>query len=562
MKRDEQDIARLLKNSLPSAQQEEEVGKRVFYRLLLAKTESSIEPLPNADEMNVRPTWPRLSIAIAATAVLASLFLGLLLTNSGWRTQENLTAGILRATNPEGRMLDLPDGSHVEMRWQSEVQIDRANDGLRVRLNAGSVIVTAAKQGAGHLYVDTKDAIVSVVGTIFVVTVEPAGTRVGVLEGIVKVQHGAMSQTAKRKSASAQHQELSPGEQLSTNPAMEPVPLDVQVAWSRYAALYLALLHPPAPPAAPRVAAAKAVVPQQQPAETNSLPITGTPRNGALRQTPPSTAAELEMEKAFVSRELFADIAFQVETDYFQLNKAEYLVPVTLKIPGTQLTGSESAKRVSLDIQAEVNDDFGTHVQNFKDAIAFPLSDEAAKALANRPITYETKFILLPGRYTIKFLVRDGITGRIGTYQAAVQIPNLSKENLAISSVLLGSELVESNPPAAEPFLFEGKKLIPNVSRVFSQRGEVILSLQAYEPNATATEPLTAFVTLYRAQTKVLSQSFAVRDELGGRLRTLPIKLRLPLASVPAGAYDFEVMVLNPATQKSAVWRTAISVVN
>jgi hypothetical protein len=549
MKRDEQDIARLLKKSLPSAQQEEEVGKRVFYRLLLAKTESSIEPLPHGDEITARPTWPRLSMAIAATAVFASLFLGLLLTNSRWTTPENLTAGVLRATNPEGQMLDLPDGSHVEMRWQSEVQIDRASDGLRVRLNAGSVIVTAAKQGAGHLYVDTKDAIVSVVGTIFLVTVEPVGTRVGVLEGIVRVQHGAMSQ------------KLLPGEQLSTNPAMEPVPLDVQVAWSRYAALYLALLHPPAPPAEPRVAAAPS--PQQrQPAETNSLSIAGAPRNGTLRQPPPATSVELEMEKAFVSRELFADIAFQVETDYFQLNNAEYLVPVTLKIPGAQLTGSESAKRVSLDIQAEVNDEFGTHIANFKDTIAFPLSDEAAKALANRPITYETKFTLLPGRYSVKFLVRDGISGRIGTYQAAVVIPNLRKEALAISSVVLGSELVESNPPPLDPFLFEGKKLIPNVSRVFSQRGELILSLQAYEPNATATEPLTAFVTLYRAQTKVLSQSFAVRDELGGRLRTLPIKLRLPLASVPAGAYDFEVTVLNPATQKSAVWRAPISIVN
>jgi hypothetical protein len=90
----------------------------------------------------------------------------------------------------------------------------------------------------------------------------------------------------------------------------------------------------------------------------------------------------------------------------------------------------------------------------------------------------------------------------------------------------------------------------------------LILSLQAYEPNATATEPLTAFVTLYRGQTRVLSQAFAVKDELGGKLRTLPIKLRLPLASLPGGAYDCEVTVLNPTTQKSAVWRSSINVVN
>ena len=47
MRREDEDIATRLKKSLPSAKQEEEVGKRVFYRLLLAQTESPITTLPN-----------------------------------------------------------------------------------------------------------------------------------------------------------------------------------------------------------------------------------------------------------------------------------------------------------------------------------------------------------------------------------------------------------------------------------------------------------------------------------------------------------------------------------
>ena len=50
MRRDEEIIAILFKKSLLSAQQEEEVGKRVFYRLLLARTESPVTPLPDEDE--------------------------------------------------------------------------------------------------------------------------------------------------------------------------------------------------------------------------------------------------------------------------------------------------------------------------------------------------------------------------------------------------------------------------------------------------------------------------------------------------------------------------------
>jgi len=66
------------------------------------------------------------------------------------------------------------------------------------------------------------------------------------------------------------------------------------------------------------------------------------------------------MEQALTSREPIADLFFQAETKYFQLNRAEYSVPVILKIPGTQLAGSESAKRILLDIFGVVIDDYGS----------------------------------------------------------------------------------------------------------------------------------------------------------------------------------------------------------
>jgi hypothetical protein len=564
MKREEQDIARLLKKSLPSAQQEQEAGKRVFYRLLLARSENAVDPLPNDDENSAVRIWPRLSIAIAATAVLASFLFVLLLTNSRWRTAEKLTGESVRATNSENRILDLPDGSRVEVRSQSQLQIGNAADGLRLRLSDGSVIVTAAKQGAGHLYVETNDAMVSVVGTVFVVTVEQSGSRVGVFEGVVKVQHGVISQ------------ELSRGQQAATDPSMEPVPLDRQVSWSRNAASYLALLQQPTPPAPARIAAAAPPAPPQgRPAvssqnaqEEKSLLILGTGR----RATTPD--AERGMEQALASPEPIPDVSFMVETDYFQLNKAENLVPVTLKIPGTQLAGSQSAKRIALDIVAMVTDEYGAHVDNLRDAIDIRLSDEVAAELPTRYITYQAGFILLPGKYSIKFLVHDGITDRTGTYQTSVVIPNLGKEgnNLPISSVLLSSELINpsealansSQPQTAlDPLTIEGKKLIPNVTRAFSKRSDLLVFLQAYEPNATATEPLTAFVTLFRGQSKVLETGpVTVKDDPGRRLKTLSVKFAVPLTSLAVGAYECQVTILNPATQKSAVWRSTINVVN
>jgi hypothetical protein len=121
-------------------------------------------------------------------------------------------------------------------------------------LSEGAIIVTAAKKAAGHLYVETKDAIVSVTGTVFLVSVEPAGSRAGVIEGVVNVRYGAISQN------------LLPVQQLATNPAMEQIPLDVQVSWSRNAALYLALLKRPVVPVQPPAVVVTTAPPQSRPA--------------------------------------------------------------------------------------------------------------------------------------------------------------------------------------------------------------------------------------------------------------------------------------------------------
>jgi len=590
MRRNEE-IARLLKKSLPSPQQEEEVGKRVFYRLLLARTENSVATLPNGDQSD--PDWKRapwLSIAVVATVGLASIVFGLLLMSGLWRTGEDLAhtepAGdpirsgeTVQASTAEGMILVLRDGSRVEMRSESKLQIDNADDGLRIHLNAGSVIVTAAKQGAGHLYVETQGAIVSVVGTVFVVSAEQTGSRVGVIEGVVNVAQGAISQ------------KLLPGQQLATNPAMDPVPLDVQVSWSRSVESHVALLQqsvPTAPaPAAFAPPQRTATAASQNTQAADSLLIVGTANNGAAargnqRGTLDTTAeAERAMEQALRSREPITDLPFNTATNYFQLNRAEYFVPITLKIAGTQLAGSEYAKRIFLDIFGRVVDDYGAAVQNFRDVVDVRLSDETAKELSRRQIVYDIGFTLLPGRYSVKFLVHDRDTGRIGTYQTSVVIPNLSREdkNLPISSVVLSSELISLNDALsnsmqplgfaadsqlrADPLVFDGKKLIPSVTGAFSNRRDLIVFLHAYEPNATATEPLTAFVTLYRGQTTVFeTPQLTVKDDLGRKLRTLPVTLRVPLTNLPVGAYDCEVTVLDPATKKSVVWRSPITVVN
>ena len=142
------------------------------------------------------------------------------------------------------------------------------------------------------------------------------------------------------------------------------------------------------------------------------------------------------------------ELTIAMEIDYFQLNRAEYFVPIVVKIPGRELALAKrgGAEHTLIDFIGEIKDDYGgMTVTNVRDKVNIKLSDATAAELAKRPIEYDTGFTLLPGKYTIKFLARDDETGRIGTYQSTFVIPNLNKEEkrIPISSVVLSSQRID-----------------------------------------------------------------------------------------------------------------------
>jgi VWFA-related protein len=285
---------------------------------------------------------------------------------------------------------------------------------------------------------------------------------------------------------------------------------------------------------------------------------------------------ERQLEEALMLENPITEITIAMEVNYFQLNRAEYFVPVAVKIPGSELALARrrGAQRTVIDFIGEIKDDYGVTHQNVRDRLDIRLSDETASQLATRPIQYETGFTLLPGKYVIKFLARDAETGRIGTYQASFTIPNLNREEkrLPISSVVLGSQRVPLGDElysvrsmaaqGANPLVHDGQKLIPSVTRVFSRGRDMHVFLQAYERGAATTQPLLAFVTFYRGDVKVFeTQPIAVTDGLDPRSKAVPLRFSIPLETLPAGRYECQVTVLEPGAQKAAFWRAPVAIV-
>lgn len=300
---------------------------------------------------------------------------------------------------------------------------------------------------------------------------------------------------------------------------------------------------------------------------------------------------ERQLEDALMLGDPITDLTVAMEVNYFQLNRAEYFVPVTVKIPGRELALAKKFgnEHTVIDFVCEIKDEMGLTVSNLRDNVDVKLSDASATELAKRPIEYSTGFTLLPGHYTIKFLARDDETGRMGTYQGVFMIPNLSKamKQLPISSVVLSNQRVDTRQAlfntmkgkeqakndAANPLVNSDGKLIPSVTRTFRIDRNIEVFLQAYlgtdpasdgsspsKEKSTANPQVIAFVSLYRDGVKVLDsepiQSSALAES---RLGTVPIDLKVGIAKLSPGEYQCQVTVLDPSRNRAAFWQGPVA---
>lgn len=303
---------------------------------------------------------------------------------------------------------------------------------------------------------------------------------------------------------------------------------------------------------------------------------------------------ERQLEDALMLGDPITELTIAMEIDYFQLNRAEYYVPIIVKIPGRELALAKKfgAEHTLIDFVSEVKDaTTGMTMSNVRDYVNIKLSDATAAQLAHRPVEYDSGFTLFPGKYTIKFLARDDETGRIGTFQTQFTIPDLNKvtQRLALSSVVLSSQRVDVNDAlynasrgkeqakddAANPLVRNGLKLIPSVTRVFAVDRTLYVFLQAYEKDQAAAEnagsaamtavkptPLFAYVSFYLDQKMAMeTPPIAVTPEPGTRLGVVPLNFQVPVGKLAPGQYKCQVSVLDPAGRRAAFWQGPVMMV-
>ena len=279
---------------------------------------------------------------------------------------------------------------------------------------------------------------------------------------------------------------------------------------------------------------------------------------------------ERELTEQLASDLPASDVAVYLDAMYFRLDENRFYVPVSLIVPGSQIPfvkGGDKDK-ATLDIIGSVIDEFKRPIGSARETVKLNL-DPGLQA-RQKNIQYTTSFNLPPGKYQMKFVVRENQTGRMGSFEADITLPDMKKSPMKMSSIILAS--MREPTKKQSPLIYDGQEYVPNISHVFRQDQHLYLLYEIYNPaheKAAENQPkgtkpginLLSSLELIQGSTKVYETPLvqAKTMNVDGR-DAVAIALDVPLAGLKPGQYICQLNVIDDAGGSFAFPRFAVLV--
>jgi VWFA-related protein len=249
-----------------------------------------------------------------------------------------------------------------------------------------------------------------------------------------------------------------------------------------------------------------------------------------LRKTEPKKESLTPQQKLLnaVARPLpVTDIPITVSTSFLETSSDSSQVSVFAWIDARAIEFQEMGGRhtTELVLAVVVYDQSGSPVSTSSDSIKGNLSDKDLEIAKRAGFRYGRRLQLKPGRYQVRVGVRDADGARIGTASAWVNVPNLSRGQLTLSSIMLTeseptSEVSVSsnqiNPLLGITYFKRGSLLAYNVS-IYNVKQDQVRGLLMQSRIGKGTREI------YKSEWQPTSARVVARDDksvtIGGQIR-------------------------------------------
>jgi VWFA-related protein len=256
---------------------------------------------------------------------------------------------------------------------------------------------------------------------------------------------------------------------------------------------------------------------------------------------------EQQLQDQLTSDLSATDLSAYVATAYFRLADNRYFVPLSVIVPGYQIPITKTTPRdkATIDVLGLLRDEQRRPVGRIRDTVK--LATDTADELKKKIVQYETGFEMPPGKYRVKIVVRENQNGTFGSYETDIVVPDLKRDVLKLSSIVVGTQL---QPGARKndrnPLVRDGRELVPNVTHVVSSGQHLYFYYEVYDP-AQPVKVMTS-IAFFRGKVRAFETPVVQTTELAGSdKKTAVFQFDVPASSLRPGLYTCQVNVADDA---------------
>ncbi len=165
----------------------------------------------------------------------------------------------------------------------------------------------------------------------------------------------------------------------------------------------------------------------------------------------------------------------------------------------------------------------------------------------------------------MKFVVRENITGKMGTFQTKFTVPDLAADTsgLKLSTIIWSSqrekvtaavgsaEKINRKDLTANPLIVGDEKVIPNITKVFRRSQNLYVNFDVYD---SQPDPADSKARRVRVSMSFFNRKGAKTFEVGPidakrvadtRPEAVPVQFQVPLKDLAAGQYICQINVVD-----------------
>ena len=267
------------------------------------------------------------------------------------------------------------------------------------------------------------------------------------------------------------------------------------------------------------------------------------------------------LNAAYPQREL----PILMSVDYYDIEGKGPTVSTAVQLPGEFLSFGEQPDgkiQAVIDLTGVYFDEKGVVKASFLERIVTTAPSAEAAKTYHADITFTYPARLPPGLYQVRAAARDDKSGRVGSMHSWIEVPDLAKKQLSMSSILLGerSQPKVTNVSDSTP----ANPVALSASHRFNRESTLRFLIFAYNTllaPADQKPDVAVQVQIIRDDQPVLTTALRkITAEGVADLARLPYAAEIPMSDMLPGRYVLQVSVIDRVAKQSTTRQTHFDV--